>query len=62
MRSSITLYFIKRIEYLGRYINFMANVLKSGIGINAAKDGPKIPYFMFAGDCLVFYRANRTAA
>lgn len=40
----------------------MANIPKSGIGIQVAKDGSKIPYLMFVNGCLIFYKAKRTIA
>lgn len=54
--------FIIYAEYLDRYINFMANTSKSGIGIKVAKNGLTIPYLKFADDCLIFCEVNRRTA
>lgn len=40
----------------------MANQRRSGIGFKLIKDVPKIPYFMFTDDSIIFYRTNKVAA
>lgn len=48
-------------EYLWRYIHFTANrKLSSGVRLN--KDTPKISYLIFADDCIIFCRTNKSAA
>lgn len=54
--------FIIYAEYLSPYIYFVANIPKSGIDIKVAKNCPTVPYLMFVDDCLIFCKANRTAA
>lgn len=49
-------------EHLGRYINFMGNQKRSGIGIKLNKDTPKIPNLTFVDDCIILYRANKVTA
>lgn len=38
----------------------MANVSKSRTGTETVKKGSVIPYLMFANDCMIFYKANRS--
>lgn len=60
--NPLSLYiFIICTEYLGRYINCMANQGKFGIGIRLNNDAPKIPYLIFANDCIILYRATKRA-
>lgn len=40
----------------------MTNVPKSRLGIKVAKNGPTIPYLMFADDFMIFCRATKSAA
>lgn len=49
------------VEYWGRYLHLMVNTPKSYIGIKIAKQPPKVPYLMFAEDCLVFSKASNGA-
>lgn len=46
---------------MGRYLQFMENQPKSGIGINLNKDTPKISYLIFADDCIIFLGQIKTA-
>lgn len=48
--------------YLGCYLHFMSNIPKSGLGIKVAKEAPKIPYVMFADDCIIFCKATKKVA
>lgn len=61
--NPLSLYiFIICTEYLGHYINYMANQGKFGIGIRLNNDAPKIPYLIFANDCIILYRATKSKA
>lgn len=53
--------FIIYTEYFDRFIYFLANQRKSGIGINLNKDRPNIPYLMFADGCNIMYRVIKGA-
>lgn len=50
------------VDYLGRYIQFMANVMKPRVSIKIFNNSPVIPYMMFADDCMISCNANRKAA
>lgn len=50
----VSVYFIICAKYLGRYLHFMSNILELGIGIQPAKEAPKIPYLMFARFCNLY--------
>lgn len=54
-------YFISYAEYVGRYLHFMSNILKLGLGTQTAKEVPKILYLKFADDCIIFSKATKKA-
>lgn len=54
--------FIIYAEYLGRYIHYRATIPKTHMGIKVAKQGPKIPFLMFADDCIIFCKTSKMAA
>lgn len=56
------IYLLNFTEYLDGHINFTANVHRSGVGIEIAKNGPTIPYSMFADGCMIFCTTIRSAA
>lgn len=48
--------FIICAEYLGKYVYFIFNHKKSGIGFKLAKDWPNILSLVFADDCVKLLR------
>lgn len=49
-------------KYLGRYIPFISNIPKSGVGIEVAKNGLIISYLILSDDYIVFYKATTSVA
>ena len=53
--------FIICVEFLGRELVKQAKNPKNHIGIPSHHSGPKIPFLMFAYDCIIFAKASQNA-
>ena len=53
--------FILCVEFLGKELLIHSENPKNQLGIQTHRNGPRIPFLMFANDCIIFAKASHKA-